>query len=180
MWRRLPLAVAAGALLVPAAAQAKGPDRARITGPGLDHAIVLSGVGEDATGPLGALTMAGGFFDTVFGQAPDTRLGHRPSGDLGPRYLVLYRVPGPSGNSTLRQDLYPYGAGGPVTHMRSLQRFWGGLTAGGWVRSTPGKGLKSALVRAGLPQEAPTGGGGSTNHWWLAGAAGVLLLALAA
>ena len=36
MKRRLLLAAAIGALVLPAAAQAKGPDQARISGPGLD------------------------------------------------------------------------------------------------------------------------------------------------
>ena len=50
--KRLLGIVAVAALVLPATAQAKGPDRATITGPGLDAAIVLSGYGESGNGTL--------------------------------------------------------------------------------------------------------------------------------
>jgi hypothetical protein len=179
MKRRLLLVAAIAALIVPAAAQAKGPDQARISGPGLDKTIVLSGMGEDGTGPLGELTMNAGFFQTMFGQTPDTRLAHRPSGNLGARYKVVYRVPGPNGNSFVRQDLYPYANGGAVTYMRPGQHFWGTQrTVGGWYRATTT--VKPALVHAGLPRtpSLPSGGGGGSSHGWLI--AGIALAVLAA
>ena len=38
-----------------------------------------------------------GFFATVFGgQSPDPRLRAAPKGNLGPRYSVVYTVPGPT------------------------------------------------------------------------------------
>jgi hypothetical protein len=178
MKRRLLLAAAIAALVVPAAAQAKGPDQARISGPGLDKTIVLSGFGENGAGPLGELTMNAGFFQTMFGQTPDTRLPHRPSGNLGTRYKVVYRVPGPNGNSFVRQDLYPYAHGGAVTYMRPGQSFWGTQKAvGGWFQATTS--VKAALVHAGLPKTPPTqSGGGGSSHGWLIG--GILLGVLAA
>src|SRR5438105_10541558 len=107
--RRSPLlAVAvAGALLLPAAAAAKGPSEATITGPGLSSGLTFRGGGEGGDTNLGLLVAQGGFFPQTFGQSPDPT-GAKPD-DLGPGYSVVYTVPGPS-TDTLRQDLYPYAA----------------------------------------------------------------------
>lgn len=173
-------AIAAAALALTATAQAKGPDKATIRGPGLGKAIVLSGLGENGRGPLGALTMDGGFFPQMYGQSPNPLLARRPSGDLGPRYTIVYRVPGPGVPSEVRQDLYPYASGGVLTYMRAGQPFWGTQkTYGGWFRSASS--VKTALVQNGLPGTAPDGG--SSSGWriagWIAGgiAAATLLVA---
>jgi hypothetical protein len=172
---------AATALAFPAVGQAKGPDRAKITGPGLDRPIVLSGYGESGQGTMGRLTMEGGFFPQVFGDSPDPRLPKKPA-NVGPRYQVDYRV---SSADTLHQDLYPYAAGGLVTYMRPGQPFLAGQkTKGGWMRApelAPGQEtLKAALIKAGLPKTAPARG--SRSAWravgWLT--AGIVAAALAA
>jgi hypothetical protein len=145
---------ALAALAVTATAAAKGPTSASLTGPGLDRAVPIKGEGESGTGtPLGSLVELGGFFPQMFVQTPDSTVRTRPTGDLGPRYRVAYRVPGPSGISTVVQDVYPY-AKTPVTYMRPGQRFWGVNHAhGGWFVSGPG--LKATLVAAGLPKSPP-------------------------
>jgi hypothetical protein len=145
---------ALAALAVTATAAAKGPTSASRTGPGLDRAVPIKGEGESGTGtPLGSLVELGGFFPQMFVQTPDSTVRTRPTGDLGPRYRVAYRVPGPSGISTVVQDVYPY-AKTPVTYMRPGQRFWGVNHAhGGWFVSGPG--LKATLVAAGLPKSPP-------------------------
>ena len=156
MKRLVLLAALAGALLAPAAATAKGPSAATITGPGLAHAIDVNGYGEGGTGtPLGILVTEGGFFAQVFEQTPKTTLNARPKAWLGPRYRVTYTVPGGDrGDSTLRQDLYPYATNGPVTYMAPGQKFWDtNSTIGGWYRGT--RELKRTLVKAGLPARAP-------------------------
>jgi hypothetical protein len=156
MRRALPaLAALAVALLLPAAAAAKGPSTATIAGPGLDHALEIKGYGEggDAT-PLGILVEGGGFFAQVFQPTPRLTTKARPAGQLGPRYDVTYIVPGPNGDSILTQDLYPYAATGPLTYMTPAQKFWGSQsTTGGWFRGSSQ--LKQMLVRAGLPSSAP-------------------------
>ena len=168
-------------LAVTAPASGKGPSTASLTGPGLGHALRIAGYGEGGTGtPLGSLVQLGGFFPQVFGQSPGPTTRTRPPGDLGPRYRVVYRVPGPTRASTLVQYIYPYANPSPVTHMRAGQRFWGDMrTKGGWVVSEAG--LKAALVKAGLPNLPPASGGGSFPWAWTAvgTAAVVLLLALA-
>jgi hypothetical protein len=156
MCKALPLLCLLALVLAPAA-EAKGPDRATLTGPGLEQRLVFHGYGPDGKAPLGVLTTAGGFWVQAFGAAAagvdqGKSLAAKPKGNLGPRYLVVYRVPGPGRTSLLRQELYPYAAT-PVSHM-SRQRFWQTRTApGGWYRLGPG--LKATLVRAGLPATRP-------------------------
>jgi hypothetical protein len=181
--RRLLLLATAGALAALVAtspAAAKGPSTASLSGPGLDHAIPVNGEGEAGTGtPLGSLVELGGFFPQMFLQVPDSTTRTRPSGDLGPKYRVVYRVPGPGGISTVVQDVYPY-AKTPATYMRPNERFWGGnRTHGGWFVAGPG--LKVTLVAAGLPESPPPAASGGSFPWaWLAVGvlATVVLLAL--
>src|SRR4051794_10281774 len=83
-------------LAATAPAAAKGPSTASITGPGLDHGPPTRGGGEGAPGPpLGSLVQFGGFFARVFDQIPAPPPRAQPTADLGPRYQVVYRVPGP-------------------------------------------------------------------------------------
>jgi hypothetical protein len=155
MRRPLVLAAALAALLLlPSVAPAKGPSTATLSGPGLKHAVTIEGYGEGGSDTaLGVLVSEGGFFPQTFGGTPAATTS-RPVGVLGPRYEVTYTVPGgTNGDSTLRQDLYPYAVRGPVTYMASAQKFWGTQsTPGGWYRGTAA--LKRTLVKAGLPPGA--------------------------
>ena len=66
-------------LLFPAAAAAKGPSAATISGPGLSHAITIEGFGEgDSTSPLGILVTETGFFPQAFEQTPSSTTRSRP------------------------------------------------------------------------------------------------------
>jgi hypothetical protein len=159
--RRLVLVISVlAALGVAVTAQAKGPVAATIDGPATGGGISIGGIGEPGSGaPLGNLSDQAGLFAAAFGQTPDPMLADRPKGDLGPRYTISYRLPGPNGeDSTIRQDVYPYAQGGPVTYTAPGQHFFGTeSTRGGWYRASPE--LKTTLVRAGLPTSAPSGGG---------------------
>ena len=168
--RRLIIAatVLGAALALPTLAAAKGPASASITGPGLSRSLAITGQGEGGTGtPLGALVDAGGFFPQMFGQTPDPTMQTRPKGTLGPRYRVMYIVPGPNSiQSRVAQDVYPYAKPTPLTYMKPGQVFWGGRKAhGGWFRASAT--LRTMLVRAGLPRTAPAqaglGGGGTVG-----------------
>jgi hypothetical protein len=183
MRRLLVLAALAAlaAFTAAAPAAAKGPSTASITGPGLNHGLPVKGEGESGPGtPLGSLVQLGGFFPQVFEQIPDSTTRAQPTADLGPRYQVSYRVPGPSGTSTIVQDVYPYAEPSPVTHVRAGQRFWtDNRTHGGWFVSTAA--LKMALAEAGLPESPPAPSGGSFPWAWTgAGALAVVLLLLLA
>ena len=158
MRRSMLLAAALTALLLfPAAATAKGPSAATISGPGLSHALTIEGFGEgegDSTSPLGILVTETGFFPQAFEQTPSSTTRSRPADRLGRRYDVKYTVPGPSGDSTLRQALYPYAVNGPASYMTPGQKLWGTQSVpGGWYRGTDT--LKGMLVKEGLPATAP-------------------------
>ncbi len=143
------------ALALPLAAQAKGPSTASLSGPGLTRAVAVSGDGEVTGTLLGRLTMTSGFFAQVFGQTPDPTLAARPAGALGPRYRVVYVVPGPHARSSrLVQWVYPFAKGGPLTYVKPGQTFWDGRkTHGGWFRAA---GLQRVLRQLGVPAKAPS------------------------
>lgn len=127
------------ALAIPVLALAKGPTGATVQGPGT-RSITIVGNGEDGgSSRLARLTMAAGFFPAVFGQTPDPMLRTRPKGTLGPKYTIVWRVPGPDGAvSRIRQVAYPYAKPVSLTYMRAAQPFWDGdSTYGGWFRADP-------------------------------------------
>jgi hypothetical protein len=175
----LAASVAALALAVPALG--KGPSEATIKGPGLKGSGIhlASGGGDPSSGtPLGNLTEFGGYFPATFGQEPDPMLSKRPTGSLGPKYAVVYKVPGPSGDTaTIRQDLYPYATPSALTYTKPGQSFFDDQkTRGGWFAAPPD--LKAALVHAGLPPTAPSGGSG--DGWLPSWPATTALITLAA
>lgn len=150
---------------LPSLAAAKGPAAATLSGPGLNGTRHIGGNSEGQTStPLGALTMRGGFFEQVFGGDPfgesNSTRAHRPQGNLGPRYRIAYKMPGPGGGATLRQDFYPYATLAPLTYMKPGQRFWGGQrTLGGWFTAD-----RSLLRKLGLPARPP--GSSGSGHLW--------------
>ena len=152
------------ALVLPAGALAKGPAEAIITGPGLAKPLKLGGPNDWAEGsPMAELTTRAGFFQVAWGGQPGRTLTESPTTRLGPRYDVVYLVPGPSGrDDRIRQELYPFAKGGAVTFMAPGQRFFDTRrTLGGWFRVVPP--LTPTLVAAGLPRPKDpaeqTGGG---------------------
>src|SRR2546423_1339285 len=157
--KRYVLIAAALALTLPGAALAKGASSATVSGPGLNGTIPGVGEGDDGT-PLGALSAYGGYFAQMFGQSPDPTTRTQPKGELGPRYVVRYTVPGPGGDSFVTQDVYPYAQPVPVTYMRPDQVFWDGQkTNGGWMVADAR--VKDAFVKSGLPSSPPSIGGGT-------------------
>jgi hypothetical protein len=152
--KRLILALALAALVLPATAQGKGPSAATMDGPGDGGGITFTGT--EGGGPLGALTQQSGWFAAAFEQEPNLLLANRPRGDLGPKYVVTYTVPGGSNDMfTIRQEIYPYASPGPVTYMAPGQPIFDMETRGGWFQAGPE--LKDTLVSAGLPASASVG-----------------------
>jgi len=146
------VAAAAALLALPSAAAAKGPSSASISGPGLDRQLAVTGDGELGAGTtLGTLVDRGGFFAQMYGQTPNPTFASRPTGALGPRYRIVYVVPGPNATrSHVVQLFYPYAKPVPLTYMKPGQTFWGTRkTLGGWFRASTA--LTRALVAAGLP-----------------------------
>jgi hypothetical protein len=149
--RRYLVAAAVVALIVPALASAKGPSGASISGPGLERTLTITGDGEGLGTQLGNLTMRSGFFAQMFGQTPDPTLRTRPAGTLGPRYTVIYVVPGPNNvSSRIVQRVYPFAKPVALTYMKPGQPFWeSDHTYGGWFKASLT--LKKILLRAGVP-----------------------------
>jgi hypothetical protein len=152
----------AAALALAAPALAKGPSQARITGPGLARAVVVSGNGEPGEPDrLASLAEQTGLFTVMFGAGADVsgapaRLHTPPpQASLGPRYLVVYTVPGVTPRpgqqfGQVRQDIYPRAAGGPVIYTpRGQHGFEASLTVTGWLRGSPR--LARTLALVGVP-----------------------------
>jgi hypothetical protein len=187
MWVRriVRLGVVAAAVIAGPAAEAKGPSQAVVTGPGLSAPLSLRVSGSRTIGQeLADMVQLSGFFDEAFGGKPR---GHRPSGELGPRYTVTYTMSAVRPPATLTQDVYPFADHGPVTTMASGQTFWGNQhTPGGWYRA---KGrFKTFLMDLGVPEPivhrpaGVTSGGGSGRFpfGWLSAAVLACLVAAAA
>jgi hypothetical protein len=153
--RKYLVAAAVVALVLPAIAAAKGPSAASISGPGLDRNLTISGDGEGLGTELGNITMRGGFFAQMFGQTPDPTLRVRPKGTLGPRYTIVYVVPGGTDTpSRVVQRVYPFAKPVALTYMKPDQPFFQtDRTNGGWFKAY---GLKRILIRAGVPATAPS------------------------
>jgi hypothetical protein len=163
--RALGVAVLAAVLIaIPTSALAKGASAATIDGPGLAAPITLRGGGEPGSGTgLAELSEQAGLFAAMFGEADQGQvLSGRPGGALGPRYTVSYTVPVDQGSVELRQDLYPYAAGGPVSYTRPGQPLWSGEQAvGGWFRAPAT--LPATLTSLGLPARPPAGAAGAAG-----------------
>jgi hypothetical protein len=162
MLRRLIVvtAVAAGmsiaaAITLATPALAKGPSQARITGPGLAHAIVVSGDGEPGQpGMLDTLAVQTSLFFVMFGwnaTVPPQLRTPPPKASLGPRYTIIYTVPGQFGQ--IRQDLYPRAAGGPVIYTPPGQQE-GSVPFFGWFRAS--RHLLRTLAKLGVPPRPGT------------------------
>jgi hypothetical protein len=153
----------AGALALAAPALAKGPSQARITGPGLARAVVVSGNGEPGEPDrLASLALQTGLFTVMFGAGADIGgpvpaqlRSPPPQASLGPGYLVIYTVPGVTPRpgqefGQVRQDVYPHAAGGPVIYTpRGQHGFGESLTVTGWLRGSPQ--LARTLALVGVP-----------------------------
>ncbi len=158
MRARALFAATVGVLLLAVAAPAAAKvvlDEVRISGPGLDRGLrIFAPVAQEMWDS--GVDMAGGLDDT----RPDSveGLGLAPA-ELGPRYVVTYRfIAGREEPDIVRQELYPYAKGGPVTHTPPGQWIaeglpWGGAITAGWYRSSPE--FLRFLVEQGLPETNP-------------------------
>ena len=192
----------AAAITLAAPALAKGPSQMRISGPGLAHAIVVSGNGEPGQlGRLSTLAVQTGLFTVMFGavasvtpQTPRQLRTPPPKATLGPGYAIIYTVPGVTPRpgeqfGRIRQGLYPRAAGGPLVFTPPGQRGFGDpLPVTGWLRASPR--LLRALAQLGISPPAGTPApavhpvaaqqAGSRGLLWLiASAAGIAAAALA-
>jgi hypothetical protein len=156
----------AAAITLATPALAKGPSQARITGPGLVRAIGISGDGEPGQqGSLATLAGQTSLFTVLFGAggsvpAPARLRTPPPKATLGPRYTIIYTVPGVTPQpgeqvGQIRQDLYPRAVGGPVIYTPPGQDGFGqALQVTGWLRGGPQ--LTRTLAQLGVPSRPST------------------------
>jgi hypothetical protein len=146
---------------VPTAAQAKGASAATISGGGSGGLpggpIDLAGDGEPGSGTdLANLAEAAGVFALLWEDGQSGALDAAPAatGARGPRYTITWTFPnGAGGEDKVRQSVWPYAAGGPVTYMRPGQPVLDSTTKGGWYRSADD--LRQTLITLGLPDRPP-------------------------
>jgi hypothetical protein len=173
--RGLLLLTALVVLVTAAPAHAKGPSEGTIEGEGLDAPLAI-GYGEGTPGGDRIIEDVG-FFEVTFGMTPSRVVEEAPTDDLGPRFVIRWRVPGPSGeDDEIVQELYPYADGGPLTYTEPGQPFFTTeRTRGGWYRG-PDR-LLTTLEAMGLPALDDLEHGGSVR-WAPIGAslAAVVLL----
>jgi len=192
----------AATIMLAAPALAKGPSQVRVSGPGLAHAIVVSGNGEPGqAGRLSTLAVQTGLFTVLFGavasvspQTPQQLRTPPPKATLGPGYAIIYTVPGVTPRpgeqfGRIRQDLYPRAAGGPVVFTPPGQHGFGGpLPVTGWLRANPR--LLRTLGQLGIsppawtpvPAAHPVAAQQARSRglpWLIASAAGIAAAALA-
>ena len=161
MQRRVLAMVVLALLLavVPTAAQAKGASAASISGGGPGGLpggpIGLKGDGEPGSGTdLANLAEAAGVFALLFEDGPGGAIANPPPGARGPRYTITWTFPnGAGGEDKVRQSVWPYAAGGPLTFMASGQPVLDTRTRGGWYRA--GDDLRQSLIALGLPRRQP-------------------------
>jgi hypothetical protein len=134
----------------PASAKASIAE-ANITGPGPGGGGRIEA--PDTVGPWeSGIDVAGGLDDTRAHSVEELGLS---SADLGPRYLVTYRFDHGS-DGFVRQDLFPYTKGGPVTYTPPGQEVTAGVNVSitaGWYQSSLG--FFHYLADHGLPDRNP-------------------------
>jgi hypothetical protein len=192
---RVFLCVTAAIVLAwPGVAHAKGPQSAELEADGLVYPINVSGP-EGGSSDFGQLVDQSGFFPALFGQTPDPMLDAAPTTDLGPAYVLTWRMPSPTDTpDVIRMTLYLDAAGGPLTYTEAGQLFYGTEHArGGWYKApaalaatidhivrTSVSPKTLATVTATTLAPAPvstTASAADGNWWWVAVALAALVLA---
>jgi hypothetical protein len=169
-----------------------GIAEARISGPGLS---------EDGLRIFGAATEGMWESGLDWGGLDDTRAGSVVElgltvAELGPRYVVAFRLDaGTKATEIVRQELYPYATGGPVTYTPPGQAVAEGLSweeaiSAGWYQTSPR--FFDFLVDQGLPESNhvvvadrefapdPRSAGRPLWGWVVAALVGLVALSIAA
>ena len=145
---------------VPTAAQAKGASGASISGGGPGGLpggpIDITGDGEPGSGTgLADLAEEAGVWALLFEDGQPGNLAAAPATPRrGPRYTVTWTFPNGAGTEDkVRQSVWPYAAGGPITYMARGQKVLDTTTEGGWFQAADT--LRRTLITLGLPNRPP-------------------------
>jgi hypothetical protein len=168
-------------------AQAKGAESVTIAGPGIGTVQLTYTSAPDDTDLNDVVNSTR--INDIYDSANAASLGKRPTGDLGPRYVVTYIF----GDVAITQEAYPLAEDGPVVYFPPDQALWGLPVAAGW-NAAPSE-LRTVLAELGAPAvrrppapakappdvnlaaaaDAPSGNAGDEDpwsRWWLAALAG--------
>ncbi len=130
-------AIVIGAVLIPTTASAKGTKDVTITGPGLEHPVLVGNTAGPDPVDVNRLADATGLFHVAFRTAPTPMTDARPAGKLGPRYRASYELYAAQDKVVvIRQDLYPFAAAGFVTHTPPRQHAFNQTVHSGWYVTT--------------------------------------------
>jgi len=135
-------------------AAAKGPDQARVSGPGIDQPIAVRPHDSPSIGRrMASLIESSGIMDQLWCRSCHDLSSNQPTADLGPMYVVRYRVASLIGGPTrwVEQHAYPFAQPHPMTYVAPGQLFWHQRTAGGWYEAGPK--LRHLLVGLGAQME---------------------------
>jgi hypothetical protein len=153
------LALSVLLLVVPSAAQAKGATAATIDGGGPGGLpggpVTLRGDGEPGSSTdLGMLAQGTGLYAAVFDPVSGV-VKTAPTNRLGPRYTITWTFPDPAGGKDrkVRQRVWPYAAGGPVSFTPAGQAVLDTTSIGGWYQGFDS--LRVQLIELGLPNRKP-------------------------
>jgi hypothetical protein len=143
--------------VVPTAAQAKGASAATISGGGPGGLpggpIAIKGDGEPGSGSdLSSLAEDAGMWALLFEGGPPGAVAAAPTpaAQRGPRYTITWTFPNGAGTEDqVRQFVWPYAAGGPVTYLAPGQKVLDTRTEGGWYKASDA--LRTSLIGLGLP-----------------------------
>lgn len=187
----------AAIVVLPGAAEAKGIQRATVTGPRLESPITFTL--DNGVDPFVNET---GIYPSLFETQPNPVVQSQPVDALGPRYDIEYVMKMPHHKAIIaHQDLFPYAQPDPVLYTAPGQRtIDNSESVGGWYTSS--QSLLMLLIERGLPRgpaneaaaqagssdETPAAAAPITRHtpdrpdrsWpWLPVSVGAALLAIA-
>jgi hypothetical protein len=132
--------VAAAVVWVPTTASAKGARDAILRGPGVEANGTVKLDPDQAM----ALSIATNVYSALENEGPNRAaliLAGKPKGDLGPRYVVTFNLfADGDGTKSVRQRLYPFAEGGPVSYLPAGQAWCEpcGRTKAGWFAMKSG------------------------------------------
>jgi hypothetical protein len=101
------------------------------------------------------LAQGTGLYAAVFDPVAGGVVKAPPTDRLGPRYTITWTFPDLAGgrDRKVRQRVWPYAAGGPVSFTPAGQPVLDTVTIGGWYQGFDG--LRAQLIELGLPDRKP-------------------------
>ena len=133
-----------------APAGAKGIESVTITGPGIELRSPIEVSGGTHPDEWEDIFTSSGIQQSLPDLGASALAPKAVTEHLGPRHTLTWHVmTGPDELTPVRQDLYLYADGGPLTYTAPDQPIWDSVTRGGWFRAPAS--LRQALADACVP-----------------------------